>query len=89
MKLLKLSAAVLLLSGATVVMAQKEEQTRTARPPSENTTKAPGEARDAAPSKEGVGSRPIGPPSSGSTTGSDKLTPDQQKMDEPGKAGKN
>ena len=83
-RFLKLVAAALLMFGGTYVMAQQDDQQRTVRPLPENTSKSPTEPKDAAPypSTEGVGSRPIGPPSStgSASPANDENNPNQKKM---------
>ena len=81
---LKLAAASLLVSSATYVMAQQNDQTRPAQPmpetsPNTPTQQSPNAAR--APSQEGIGSRPIGPPSASGTAAADndKNTTDLKK----------
>jgi len=82
-----IAAAALLVSGATLVMAQNDDQKRPARPLPENTAKSPTEPKDAAP---GVGSRPIGPPkSSTSNSENDKKATTPKKLEEQGKSGNN
>lgn len=63
----RLVAAAFLMSGGTYVMAQQDNQQRTARPLPKNTSKSP---QIAAPlsSTEGVG---IGPPSAGGSAAPD------------------
>jgi hypothetical protein len=84
--LVKCAAAALLVSGATVVMAQQDDQKRPARPLPENTSKSPTEPKDAAP---GVGSRPMGPAAESSTSNSenDKKAVTPKKLEEQGKSG--
>lgn len=91
------AAAALLLSSATYVVAQSQNPNADSRPlPQDGTNNQPYDMNKAPtnpPANSGVGSRPIGPPSTSAPadakpeTPADKNTTDLKKLDKQGRGG--
>ena len=97
MKIVKAAAAAaLLLSGATIVLAQAQNPDADKRAmPQDGTSNQPYDKKAEPtnpPAGTGVGSRPMGPPASGPVgsspeTPADKNTTDLKKLDKQGRGG--
>ena len=94
MKFAKLAVAALFVAGSTYALAQTSDQTVDPKVPQKNPSEfapPPPPPSAAPPSSEGMGSRPIGPPSANNSAGkdNDKNTTNLKKLEKQGRTGNN
>ena len=94
MKLARVVAAALFVASSTCAFAQTSSQSVDPRTPQKNPSESappPPPPSAAPPSGEGVGSRPMGPPSANDPAGrdNDKNTTDLKKLEKQGRTGNN
>ena len=94
MKIARVVAAALFVAGSTCALAQTSSQSVDPRVPQKNPSDAappPPPPSAAQPGSEGMGSRPMGPPSANDPAkpDNDKNTTDLKKLEKQGRTGNN